>query len=116
MYQDEGNIVALASFFYGMAVTSPFNFITFQLTFFERKMPDYPFSYIVTFAVNGVMVLVVLLCLAVPRIASHSVKINLALFISGLLTLFMPIVASIITNESILFVICVIFLALIGIT
>lgn len=37
------------------------------------------------------MVLVVFICLAQPKLASHAVKINMALFISGLLTLLLPI-------------------------
>ena len=55
-------------------------------------MPDYPISYVVTFAVNGVMVLVVIVSLAKPHLASHSIKINLSIFLSGLLTLILPIV------------------------
>lgn len=89
-HRDEGNIVAWSAFLYGLAVTSPFNFITMTLPFYAKRMPDYPIEYIVTFAVNGIMVLVVLICLAEPRIASHSVKINLSIFISGVLTLLLP--------------------------
>ena len=54
-------------------------------------MPDYPIDYIVTFAVNGVMVLVVFVCRAQPRLSSHAVKINLSLLIAGLITLLLPI-------------------------
>ena len=65
-FKDDGNIVAWCSFLYGLAVTNPYNFITFSLPFLAEKMPDYPIAYVVTFAVNGVMVLVVLVCLAWP--------------------------------------------------
>ena len=54
-------------------------------------MPDFPITFVVSFAVNGVMVVVVLICLAKPRLASHPIKINLALFLSGLLTLLVPL-------------------------
>ena len=37
------------------------------------------------------MVLVVFICLAKPRLATHAVKINLSLFISGFLTFLLPI-------------------------
>ena len=91
-YVDQGSIAAWSAFLYGVAVTSPYNFITLTLPFFEDQMPDYPISYVVTFAVNGVMVLVVIVSLAKPHLASHSIKINLSIFLSGLLTLILPIV------------------------
>ena len=66
LLEDEGNVVAWSAFLYGLAMTAPFNFITLTLPFFASKMPNYPIEYIVTFAVNGIMVLVVLVCLANP--------------------------------------------------
>ena len=63
-YEDSGNVVAWAAFLYGFAVTTPFNFITFTLSYFDEQMPDYPIDYVVSFAVNGVMVIVILICLA----------------------------------------------------
>ena len=56
-------------------------------------MPDYPITYVVSFAVNGVMVIVVLLCLIWPQVGSHNVKIHISIFLSGLLTLFIPTAA-----------------------
>lgn len=115
VHKDENNVVAWAAFLYGMAVTSPFNFITLTLPFFESMMPDYPITYVVTFAVNGVMVIVVLVCLAAPGMASHPVKINLSLFIAGALTLFLPFLAKFVPNETAVFALCVSFMGIIGI-
>jgi len=56
-------------------------------------MPDYPITFVATFAVNGVMVLVVLISLAAPTLLPHGIKINVSLFLSGLLTLLLPIFA-----------------------
>lgn len=79
-------------------------------------MPDYPISYIVTFAVNGVMVLVVLICLVKPRIAPHAIKINLSLFISGLVTLMLPWTINVIEDQKTKFSIAIFFMVIIGIT
>ncbi len=79
-------------------------------------MPDYPISYVVTFAVNGVMVLVVFVSLANPKIARHSFKINLSLFCSGLLTLGLPFVAYYSQNQAWAFWLSVTLMFFIGIT
>ena len=91
-------MVKWAAFLYGVAVTSPYNFITLTLPYFENQMPDYPITYFVTFAVNGVMVIVVFICLAKPHIATHAVKVNFSLFVSGFLTLLLPFLVHALKN------------------
>ena len=79
-------------------------------------MPDYPIDYIVTFAVNGVMVLVVFICLAQPKLASHAVKINLSIFISGFLTLIMPPAIKLCPGQASAFSVTVALMFFIGVT
>ena len=79
-------------------------------------MPDYPISYFVTFAVNGVMVIVVFISLAKPQIARHSIKINLSLFISGFLTLILPLVTYYCKTQALAFWLSVLVMFFIGVT
>lgn len=57
-------------------------------------MPDYPITFVATFAVNGVMVVIVFICLAAPTLSTHAVKINLSLFLSGVLSLLIPLASA----------------------
>ena len=50
---------------------SPFNAILSTLDFYEAAMPDYPISFVASFAVDGIMVFVVLFCIAYPEVGSH---------------------------------------------
>ena len=84
--------MAWASFLYGVAVTTPFNFITLTLAYYDARMGTYPIDFVVTFAVNGVMVIVVFACLSKPRIASHAKMVNFSLLLAGVFTLLLPLV------------------------
>ena len=73
-------------------MTTPFNFITLTLSFYDERITNYPLDFIVTFAVNGAMVVVVFFCLAKPGIARHTIMINLAILLAGFFTLLLPFV------------------------
>ena len=68
-----------------------------------------------SFAVNGVMVFVVFICLAVPRIAPHSIKINLSIFLAALLTILLPITVKIIPDQTEKFWVAIVFMFFIGV-
>lgn len=64
MAEDSNNRIYWVSFVYGLAMMAPWNAVLSTLDFFEAATPNYPISFVVTFAINGVMVVVVLFCIA----------------------------------------------------
>ena len=87
---DKKDVVFWVSFFYGLAVMTPFNSILSTLDFYENAMPDYPISFVVSFAINGIMVIVVLACIAYPEVGSHQVKVNLMFLVTSGIMLSLP--------------------------
>jgi hypothetical protein len=79
------------SFVYGVAVLAPWNAVLSTLDFFTASTPNYPISFVVSFAINGVMVVVVLLCIAYPEKGTHCVKVNLTFFLTGLCLILLPL-------------------------
>lgn len=90
--KDINNIVYRVSFIYGLAILAPFNAILSTLDFFESETPNYPITFIISFAINGVMVIVVLLCIAYSEIGSNKIKINLIFALTALLLFAIPII------------------------
>jgi hypothetical protein len=90
--KDINNTVYWISFLYGMAILAPFNAILSTLDFFESETPNYPITFVISFAINGVMVVVVLLCIAYSEVGSNKIKINLMFAITALLLLVIPII------------------------
>lgn len=43
---------------------APWNAIISSLDFFTAATPNYPINFVISFAINGIMVLVVLICIA----------------------------------------------------
>jgi hypothetical protein len=80
----------LISFVYGNAVMAPFNAILSTLDFFEIYMPGYAIDYIVSFAVNGVMVFAVVYCMRYSNSISNGLKINLVILITAFLIISLP--------------------------
>lgn len=91
---DKNNTIYRVSFLYGIAILAPQNAIISTLDFFNKLTPSYPISFVVSFAINGVMVIVVLLCIAYSEVGSNKIKINLMFFLTGLLLLAIPILTA----------------------
>ena len=89
--KDINNIVYWISFLYGAAILAPFNAILSTLDFFQIQTPNYPITFVISFAINGVMVIVVLLCIAYSEIGSNKIKINLMFGLTALLLVAIPI-------------------------
>ena len=89
--KDVNNTVYWISFLYGAAILAPFNAILSTLDFFESQTPNYPITFVISFAINGVMVVVVLLCIAYSEVGSNKIKINLMFGLTALLLVLIPI-------------------------
>ncbi len=89
--KDVNNTVYRISFLYGAAILAPFNAILSTLDFFESQTPNYPITFVISFAINGVMVVVVLLCIAYSEVGSNKIKINLMFGLTALLLVLIPI-------------------------
>ena len=79
-------------------------------------MPDYPITFVASFAVNGVMVLIVFLSLTFPTLSTHAIKINLSLFLSGVLALMIPLLVEVIDSQLAKFWLSILLMLLIGVT
>ena len=79
-------------------------------------MPDYPITFVASFAVNGVMVLIVFLSLTFPTLSTHAIKINLSLFISGVLALMIPVLVQVVDSQLAKFWLSILLMLLIGVT
>jgi len=91
---DEKNTVYWISFLYGMAILAPFNAVLSTLDFFESETPNYPISFVISFAINGLMVIVVLLCLAYSEMGANKVKINLMFALTAVLLVILPTIVN----------------------
>ena len=87
---DKKDVVYWVSFLYGLACLTPSNAILSTLDFYEAAMPNYPISFVVSFAINGVMVLVVLICIVFPEVGTHSVKVSLMILFTSVQMILMP--------------------------
>ncbi len=115
--KDTNNTIYMISFVYGMAILAPFNAILSTLDFFNNETPNYPISFVISFAINGVMVVVVLICLAYSEVGSNSVKINLTFAITAVLLMALPLLVSWSRekfSESVCFWLTVALLAMLG--
>ena len=88
--KDRKGTVFWISLVYGVAVMSPFNAVLSTLDFFEDAMPGYPISFVVSFAINGIMVFVVMVCIAYPEKGSHGVKISLMFLVTSAILVAIP--------------------------
>ena len=88
---DDGNHIYWVSFIYGIAILAPWNAILSTLDFFAYSMPNYPIQFVVSFAINGVMVIVVLLSIAYQEYGSHALKINGVFCATSLLLILLPL-------------------------
>ena len=75
-----------------MAILAPFNAVLSTLDFFSAETPNYPISFVISFAINGIMVIVVLLCIAYSEIGSNKVKINIVFALTAVLLIALPLV------------------------
>ena len=71
---------------------TPWNTILSSLDFFTQEMPNYPISFVISFAVNGVMVLVILVAIAFSEYGSHATKVNLMFFLTAITLVMIPFV------------------------
>ena len=53
-------------------------------------MPNYPINFVVSFAINGVMILVVILCIAYQEVGSHALKVNFVFVVTSFLLIVLP--------------------------
>ena len=90
--EDRRNTVFWIAFVYGVATMSPFNAVLSTLDFFEEAMPDYPIAFVVSFAINGIMVVVVMACIAYPEVGSHGAKISLMFLITSVILVAIPFI------------------------
>lgn len=67
---DKGCVILLISFIYGVATISPWNAIVSTLDFFDSEIPDYPINFFISFAINFVMVISVIFCIALSSYTS----------------------------------------------
>ena len=74
-----------------MAILAPWNAVLSALDFFDAETPDYPINFVISFAINGVMVIVVLLCIAYSEMGSNGFKINFIFFLTGLILILLPL-------------------------
>lgn len=101
-----------------MAILAPFNAILSTLDFFETETPNYPITFVISFAVNGVMVIVVLLCIAYSEVGTNKFKINLTFALTAVLLLVIPNIVQESKNlwgELVCFWITVILMILMGV-
>lgn len=73
-----------------MCTVAPWNAILSSLDFFVYSMPNYPISFVISFAINGVMVVVVLVCIAYSEKGSHALKVNFVFAVTALILLLLP--------------------------
>lgn len=88
---DNGDHIYWVSFIYGLSIIAPWNAILSTLDFFAASTPDYPITFVVSFAINGVMVVVVLLCIAYSDRGTHAAKINMTFLLTALLLVLLPV-------------------------
>ena len=101
-----------------MAILAPFNAVLSTLDFFTGETPNYPISFVISFAINGVMVIVVLLCIAYSELGSNKAKINLMFALTAMLLCVLPLIVDksrIIFGELVCFWLTVVLLVLLGI-
>jgi hypothetical protein len=114
--EDTGNHIYWVSFIYGLSIIAPWNAILSTLDFFAASTPDYPITFVVSFAVNGVMVLIVLLCIAYSDRGSHILKINITFFVTAVLLVLLPVTVdlSMQYNQSVCFWVTCVYMVLLG--
>lgn len=101
-----------------MAILAPFNAILSTLDFFDAQTPNYPINFVVSFAINGVMVFVVLICIAYSEVGSNGVKINLMFALTAMLLMILPLGVSQTKDwfgEQVCFWLTVVLLVILGI-
>jgi len=75
---------------YGVCIIAPWNAILSTLEFFVVSMPNYPISFVVSFAINGIVVFVVLICMAYSEKGSHALKVNFIFAVTAIVLLLVP--------------------------
>jgi hypothetical protein len=88
--EDTGNKIYWVTFVYGVATLAPWNAVLSTLDFLSTSMPNYPISFVISFAINGVMILVVILCIAYQEVGSHALKVNFVFVVTALLLIVIP--------------------------
>jgi hypothetical protein len=90
--KDHHNSIYWVCLIYGLAVLAPFNAVLSTQDFFAAKMPGYPIEFVLSFAINGVIFLVVIIAIAYPEKGSHGWKINTMFGLTSLILVLIPFV------------------------
>jgi hypothetical protein len=60
--EDKHNIIYWSCFVYGMVMLIPWNCVVSTVPFYESSLPNTNIVYMISFAMNGVMAIVTILC------------------------------------------------------
>ena len=91
--EDKGNRIYITSFIYGIAMLAPWNGVLSTMSFFVNALPGTNIDFMISFAMNGIMIFIVILCVIFADSAAYRfVKINFILMITGILLVFVPLI------------------------
>lgn len=83
----------MTALIYGIAMLAPWNVVLSSLPFYDESLPDTNIDVVIAFAMNGLMIFVVILCVIFANSATNRpIKINLILLIMGVIVIFVPLI------------------------
>ena len=76
-----------------MVMLIPWNCVVSTVPFYAASLPNTNIVYMISFAMNGVMALVTILCVIFADPAKHrALKINFMFLVAGIFLMFLPLV------------------------
>ena len=76
---------------YGIAVLTPFNAVLSTFDYFSLYIPaQWHIDFVISFEIEGIGVLAILLCIAYADKGAHWLKINISFLLQAILLLILP--------------------------
>ena len=63
-------------------------------------MPDYPVSFVVSFAMHGTSLIVVIIYLAYPEVGSHTLKVSIMFLINSVIMIALPFIVFVLSESA----------------
>ena len=92
--EDKNNLIYFSVMLYGVAMLAPWNAVLSTMNFYIQELPDTNIDFMIAFAMNGIMIFVVLACVffTKDKLAYRYVRVNLVFLITAFVMVSIPII------------------------
>jgi hypothetical protein len=91
--EDKYNLIYFTMMVYGVAMLAPWNAVLSTMHFYKEELPGTNIDFMIAFAMNGIMIFVVLACVffTKDKLANRFLKVNMVFLVTSVVMVLVPI-------------------------